>query len=139
MPRPLRGQDDAERSDYAQAQGRRHATTRSLVHEEKVRPNLDGKAQRFAFPCTQVRSNHERGDGRRQASHHDPRGERHAREDLPRHGGGHGQLPEHGPEKLELADLLKGDERTRVRYHHGAHSDSLAAFSAAHSSSVISR
>jgi len=42
-------------------------------------------------------------------------------------------------EKLELADLSKGDERTRVRYHHGAHIDSLAAFSAAHSSSVISR
>jgi hypothetical protein len=38
-----------------------------------------------------------------------------------------------------LADLLKGDERTRVRHHRGSHKDSLAAFSAAHSSSVISR
>jgi len=35
----------------------------------------------------------------------------------------------------DLADLLKGEERTRVRHDHGGHGDSLAAFSAAHSSS----
>lgn len=110
-----------------------------LVDDEVSRAQLEGQAQRLALPCPQGPALNDGRDWLSQRPFHDPARARHGGTDLSCDGRRNRDLDKQRPKEIELIDLLQGDERTRVRHRGRGHRDSLAAFSAAHSSSVMSR
>ena len=108
-----------------------------VVHDHPVGVKLEGQADRFGLASAEARLEDPGSNGLSQLVLDDPRLAWDAGRDLPRDGRGNNEGREESLQQGQLPDLCECDQGARVRDDPG-HKDSLAAFSAAHSSSVMS-